>query len=170
MCHILSYHKIKLLLFTSTDIPRTTLSLSTTITMIASWLPPLHLNRILGGRSCYISAQIRQRLYLTWRRKHPHCLWPFFFPSLSPSPSHTGHLLPSERIRCAAASRPLHLLPLHLRSSSLTFSRPSHRCPLSSEGCVCMLSCSVVSDSLRPHRLEPTRLLCPWDFPAGILE
>ena len=25
---------------------------------------------------------------------------------------------------------------------------------------------SVVSDSLRPHRLKPTRLLCPWDFPG----
>ena len=25
-------------------------------------------------------------------------------------------------------------------------------------------SCSVVSDSLRPHGLWPTRLLCPWDF------
>ena len=24
--------------------------------------------------------------------------------------------------------------------------------------------CSVVSHSLRPHGLEPTRLLCPWDF------
>ena len=24
---------------------------------------------------------------------------------------------------------------------------------------------SVVSDSLRPHGLQPTRLLCPWDFP-----
>ena len=23
---------------------------------------------------------------------------------------------------------------------------------------------SVVSDSLRPHRLQPARLLCPWDF------
>ena len=30
----------------------------------------------------------------------------------------------------------------------------------------CMLSCSVVSDSLRLHGLEPTRLLCPWDFPG----
>ena len=27
-------------------------------------------------------------------------------------------------------------------------------------------SCSVVSDSERPHRLQPTRLLCPWDFPG----
>ena len=25
-------------------------------------------------------------------------------------------------------------------------------------------SCSVVSDSLRPHGLQPIRLLCPWDF------
>ena len=25
---------------------------------------------------------------------------------------------------------------------------------------------SVVSDSERPHRLQPTRLLCPWDFPG----
>ena len=30
--------------------------------------------------------------------------------------------------------------------------------------CVCVFSCSVVSDSLQPHRLQPTRLLCPWDF------
>ena len=26
---------------------------------------------------------------------------------------------------------------------------------------------SVVSDSLRPHVLQPTRLLCPWDFPGN---
>ena len=26
-----------------------------------------------------------------------------------------------------------------------------------------LLSCSVVSDSVRPHRQQPTRLLCPWD-------
>ena len=26
---------------------------------------------------------------------------------------------------------------------------------------------SVVSDSLRPHGLSPTRLLCPWDFPGN---
>ena len=29
---------------------------------------------------------------------------------------------------------------------------------------VCVLGCSVMSDSLRPHRLEPARLLCPWRF------
>ena len=27
-------------------------------------------------------------------------------------------------------------------------------------------SCSGVSDSWRPHGLQPTRLLCPWDFPG----
>ena len=35
--------------------------------------------------------------------------------------------------------------------------------------CVCMcvcVSCSVVSYSLRPHRLKPTRLLCPWNSPG----
>ena len=29
-----------------------------------------------------------------------------------------------------------------------------------------MCVCSVCSNSLRPHRLQPTRLLCPWDFPG----
>ena len=29
-----------------------------------------------------------------------------------------------------------------------------------------MLSCSVVSDSSRPHGPEPARLLCPWDSPG----
>ena len=30
-------------------------------------------------------------------------------------------------------------------------------------GCPQCVSCSVVSNSLQPHRLEFTRLLCPWD-------
>ena len=29
-----------------------------------------------------------------------------------------------------------------------------------------VFSHSVVSDSLRPHVLQPTRFLCPWDFPG----
>ena len=32
-------------------------------------------------------------------------------------------------------------------------------------GC-CPSACSVVSDSLRPHGLQPARRLCPWDFPG----
>ena len=30
---------------------------------------------------------------------------------------------------------------------------------------VCV-SCSVVSDSLWPHGLQPSKLFCPWDFPG----
>ena len=33
-------------------------------------------------------------------------------------------------------------------------------------GCVCVLGHSVISDSLWPHGLQPTRLFCPWDFPG----
>ena len=29
-----------------------------------------------------------------------------------------------------------------------------------------LCACCVVSDSLEPHRLYPTRLLCSWDFPC----
>ena len=29
-----------------------------------------------------------------------------------------------------------------------------------------VFSCSVMSDSLRPHGVEPTRLLCPLNFPG----
>ena len=29
-----------------------------------------------------------------------------------------------------------------------------------------LLRLSVVSDSLQPHGLQPTRPLCPWDFPG----
>ena len=33
--------------------------------------------------------------------------------------------------------------------------------------CVCVcVSCSVIPDSLQPHGLWPTRLLCPWDSPG----
>ena len=32
--------------------------------------------------------------------------------------------------------------------------------------CEVKWSCSVMSNSLRPHGLQLTRLLCPWDFPG----
>ena len=35
-------------------------------------------------------------------------------------------------------------------------------------GCVCVLSCSVMSDSLRLYGLKPTRLLCPWNSPGKL--
>ena len=37
---------------------------------------------------------------------------------------------------------------------------------LKSTEAVCMLSHSVVSDSLRSHGLSPARALCSWDFPG----
>ena len=35
---------------------------------------------------------------------------------------------------------------------------------------LCMFSCSVVSDSLRHHGLQPAMLLCPWVSQTRILE
>ena len=32
---------------------------------------------------------------------------------------------------------------------------------------VCVLSCLVMSNSLRPHGLQPVRLLRPWNFPGN---
>ena len=32
--------------------------------------------------------------------------------------------------------------------------------------CCCCWVASVVSDSVRPHRQQPTRLPCPWDSPG----
>ena len=32
--------------------------------------------------------------------------------------------------------------------------------------CMCVFSCSVLSDSLQHYGLQPTRLLCPWDIPG----
>ena len=33
--------------------------------------------------------------------------------------------------------------------------------------CVCVYSCSVMSYSLQPRGLQPTGLLCPWNFPGN---
>ena len=49
---------------------------------------------------------------------------------------------------------PSHLPPIPPDEPSLLSRRSSV--------CVC-ISCSVVSNSLQPHGLQPTRLLCPWD-------
>ena len=32
--------------------------------------------------------------------------------------------------------------------------------------CMRACSCSVMSNSLQPHGLQPARFLCPWDFPG----
>ena len=56
------------------------------------------------------------------------------------------------------AIQPSHLL------SSFSSSVPS------SFFCSVQFSCSVVSESLRPHERQPTRILCPWDFPGKSTE
>ena len=35
---------------------------------------------------------------------------------------------------------------------------------------MCVCACSVVSDSLQHHGLQPIRLLCPWDSPGRNIE
>ena len=71
--------------------------------------------------------------------------------------SSRGSSRPRDRTRLL--SRLLHCQagpsPLALPSSGRPSSRPCER-----------VSRSVVSDSLRPLRLWPARLLCPWDFPG----
>ena len=63
------------------------------------------------------------------------------------------------------------LTAAHQAPRSLGFSRQEHwsGLPFSSpihESEKWKWSCSVVSDSSWPHGLQPTRLLCPWDFPG----
>ena len=47
--------------------------------------------------------------------------------------------------------------------SSWVRSDPGHEHAWSLCVCVRLLSCSVMSDSLRPQGLQPARLLCPWN-------
>ena len=32
--------------------------------------------------------------------------------------------------------------------------------------CSCVFNCACVFNSVRPHELQPSRLLCPWDSPG----
>ena len=71
---------------------------------------------------------------------------------------------------CATPETAAHQAPL-----SLGFSRQEHwsGLPVPSpvhESEKWKWSHSVMSDPQRPHRLQPTRLLRPWDFQAGVLE
>ena len=56
------------------------------------------------------------------------------------------------------------------RTLPLGMSRKTHSCEMSREGLGTtihwLFSHSVMSDFLWPHGLQPTRLLCPWDFPG----
>ena len=51
---------------------------------------------------------------------------------------------------------------IKLKSKAIRMRRKEH---LLWTSCSCCLVASVVSNSLWPHGLQPTRLLCPWDSP-----
>ena len=62
-------------------------------------------------------------------------------------------------------------MAVHQAPPSLGFSRQEHWSGLSfpspmHESEQWKWSCSVMSDPQRPHGLQPTRLLRPWDFPG----
>ena len=80
--------------------------------------------------------------------------WSFLFPTELSTESPFG------------SPRPLSLTPT---SSPLSGPRVLPRETANSNTCeVCCCCCvaSVVSDSVRPHRRQPTRPLCPWDSPG----
>ena len=68
-------------------------------------------------------------------------------------PSSRGSFWPRDRTHSP-------LILLHSQAGSLLLAPPGK--PKS----VIKWSCSVLSDSLRPHGLQPTRLLHSWDFPG----
>ena len=72
-----------------------------------------------------------------------------------------SHVWPSAIPWTAAFQAPLSLgFSRQEHWSGLPFPSPIH------ESEKWKSSCSVVSDSSWPHGLQPTRLLCPWDFPG----
>ena len=58
----------------------------------------------------------------------------------------------------------LQILQLTSKKLPLTGSSWVSECVL----CVHMCRCSIVSNSLQPHGLQPTRLLCSWNFPVRL--
>ena len=50
------------------------------------------------------------------------------------------------------------------------FTSNKRLCLWNIKDCACVVSGSVTSNSLWLHGLQPTRLLCPWDLQARILE
>ena len=53
-----------------------------------------------------------------------------------------------------------------ISSEETPFRNPMRPCNTTLDHIACMLSRSVMSNSLGPHGLQPSRLLCPWDFPG----
>ena len=109
----------------------------------------------------------------------PRTMWPTRIPWTSPGKNAGvgGHSL----LQGIFSTQGLNLGVLHCRQILYHLShqenqrwfdfflfcyRPSPVRPQRPKGSFCQVCvCSVTSDSLRPHGLQPTRLLCQWDFP-----
>ena len=97
----------------------------------------------------------------------PSCAHLFTCSSMDTTTSLLLLLSRFSRVRlCATPETAAHQAPPSLgvsrqeHWSGLPFSSPMHESEKSK------WSRSVVSDSVRPHELQPTRLLRPWDFPG----
>ena len=69
------------------------------------------------------------------------------------------------------SSMPTTQLQDHSQNTSCRYSSTYFKVPTYVLAICCYIgqvsaSCSVMSDSSRPHELQPTRLLCPWNSPG----
>ena len=83
----------------------------------------------------------------------------FCSSSQGPNPALDGVMLATKQRRSPSSPLALDLTPPPLAPPPTKEIGTSTPCRKRSR--------SVVSDSLRPHGLQPTRLLCPWDFPGN---
>ena len=128
---------------------------------------------IIEMLSFSISALVRKHtVWVGWKELPGvfHLLWPvsICFPQILKLQCLLLLLLScfSHVWLCATPEMAAHQAP-----PSLGFSRQEHWSGLpfpspTQESETWKWSCSVVSDSSRPRGLQPTRLLCPWDFPG----
>ena len=84
----------------------------------------------------------------------PKCLWPF--PAVRHCLHHSDPF-PTRMGLCLLSWCPSHVRSLSLHICVCIYNRTC---------CCCCWVSSVVSDSLRPHRRQPTRLPHPWDSPG----
>ena len=75
-------------------------------------------------------------------------------------PFHSSIYLPVS-LFCILSFSSLYILYQNFIKSSYKLSLFHHCC------CCCCQVASVVSDSVRLHRQQPTRLTCPWDSPGN---
>ena len=124
---------------------------------IASVMPSNHLilcRSLLLPLSIFPSIRVFSNesvLHIGWPR-----YWSFSF-SISPSSEYSGLIsFKTYWLDLLAVQETLkNLLQHHSSKASIIYISSNSN-----------YLCSVLSDPLQPHRLQPTRLLCPWDFPG----